>query len=752
MDTRAKSSRFVGVGGFFLFLILGLFAYFPDVFLGLNTFYLGDFCKISLSNAFYFVECFWRGEVPLWNPLNGAGAPFVGSWFTMVFYPPSLLYLLFPLKFALGWFCLLHIAWAGLGAYFLVHAWTGNRLGASLAGIVFAFNGMTISSIDWPAIIAAHAWMPWIIWITQRAVRRGGRWLMLAILFGTLQMLTGGPENILFTWILSSVVLFADTITHRRLIITRVCRFAFVVLLVALLAAIQLLPFLDCLMLSHRMAGFWQESSPLPSWGMANLIHPLFYTIPYRHGLMVQPLYCLIDSYYCGCVAILFFICALLTPAGNRIRMVLFVSVLFGVLAMGGAGYLLPFLINHFPYLSLTRYPFKYFYVASWGLAMIVGLVWYRIDATKTSESHPFSKSLLGIAFCFYLVLLVFLIWFEWNYPINEAVRNVFQQHLHNALERAVLAAVFLFLVLMRHKISYLGKSPIIGFLLLITVWLDLATHKSFQIPTVTTAVYEPGLNDLEPAPTLGKGRCFVPASSEEYFSHLDFTDPITEVVCGRRALIGSTYLLDGYGKFLGVETMYLRGQYEIFAWLNQMTHLGYLADFLGIIYYNRPPKTYDWIHRTNAMSLVSHGQTPVFLPEEEIVNEIIRDEHDLRQRVYLPLEDQGRLVAKGNNSARIENVRVHNHLIEFDAEATEPTLATIAQTDYPPWRAFVNNRRTAIYRANHAYQAIELPPGQHHVRVQYVDTKFRASAIVSVLILGMMLMIALRSNKKNAW
>src|SRR5882672_7223549 len=59
---------------------------FPQVMAGLETFYYGDFGQFSYPLAYYHRESFWRGEMPLWNPLNNCGAPFLAQWNTLTLY------------------------------------------------------------------------------------------------------------------------------------------------------------------------------------------------------------------------------------------------------------------------------------------------------------------------------------------------------------------------------------------------------------------------------------------------------------------------------------------------------------------------------------------------------------------------------------------------------------------------------------------------------------------------------------------
>src|SRR6266581_1630802 len=172
-------------------VILGLLivVLFPDVITGLRTFVFRDYGLFGYPLAHYYRESFWRGELPLWNPLNNCGLPFLAQWNTMVLYPPSLFYALFPLWWSLPVFCMKHLWLAGLGMYFLAYRWTGNRLAAAVAGVAFAINGLTLNLLASPNDCAALGGMPWVVFTTETACQRGGRRLITASVVGALQML-----------------------------------------------------------------------------------------------------------------------------------------------------------------------------------------------------------------------------------------------------------------------------------------------------------------------------------------------------------------------------------------------------------------------------------------------------------------------------------------------------------------------------------------------------------------------------------
>jgi uncharacterized membrane protein YfhO len=59
--------------------------------------------------------------------------------------------------------------------------------------------------------------------------------------------------------------------------------------------------------------------------------------------------------------------------------------------------------------------------------------------------------------------------------------------------------------------------------------------------------------------------------------------------------------------------------------------------------------------------------------------------------------------------------------------------MAVIAQNHYPCWQAKVDGFSVPIFRANHSFQAIEIPPGAHQVEVTYVDSEFHTGKWISL-------------------
>src|SRR5208283_2675463 len=91
---------------FGVFLGLLICATFPQVVTGLETFVVRDYGFFACPLAQFQQQCYRSAELPLWNPYNNCGVPFLAQWNTMPLYPPAVVYLLLPLPWSLGIFCL----------------------------------------------------------------------------------------------------------------------------------------------------------------------------------------------------------------------------------------------------------------------------------------------------------------------------------------------------------------------------------------------------------------------------------------------------------------------------------------------------------------------------------------------------------------------------------------------------------------------------------------------------------------------
>jgi hypothetical protein len=109
------------------------------------------------------------GELPLWDPYEFAGFPFLGNIETGVLYPPNLIfYWLFSAETAYNLIYVLHFALAAFFTFSYVRLLGIGRLPAFLAGLVFGFTGFVKTQSLHINIGNAAVYLPLIMYFYQR--------------------------------------------------------------------------------------------------------------------------------------------------------------------------------------------------------------------------------------------------------------------------------------------------------------------------------------------------------------------------------------------------------------------------------------------------------------------------------------------------------------------------------------------------------------------------------------------------------
>jgi len=720
-------------GRFALLLGLLIVATFPGVLLGGTTFIIRDFGMFGYPLAHFHRQSFWRGELPLWNPLSNCGLPFLAQWNTLTLYPLSLIYLLLPLTWSLSFFCLAHLFWGGLGMYFLAFRWTGHRWAAALAGLIFAFNGLTLNALMWPNIVASLGWLPWVVWLGQRAWRAGGRAVVWAALVGAMQMLAAGPEVVLLTWVILFVLACGDWVRGEGPRITIAVRFFGVALLVAMVCAVQLLPFLELLAHSQRDRSYSASTHDwsMPFWGWANLLVPLFRTTPTAQGVFFQNGQYWTSSYYAGIGTVLIGMVAVQRVRDWRVRVLAGLLLLGLVMALGDGSLLYRGLQFCFPGLGLLRYPVKFVILvlatapllAAFGLAVLAG---------KTGRVGPFE---LGTALLL-LLLAGAIVASDWKSAIPEdAWRATWQSGLSRA------GCLILILLVTAALLRSAGRQRVLcGCLLLLSFWLDFVTHTPRQNPGVTPSAYAPGWARkelrLNPEPRLGGSRVMLSPAALQYLRYNPMAGLAETYLRNRLALRANCNLLDEVPQIDGFFSLTPREVSRVTALPYDQPTCAFagLLDFLGVSQTTMPGSTFEWAPRPSPMPLVTIGQQPVFTDDRNAFDALSQTNLDLRQIVFLPLEARGSISATQQRTARVLEPTFSNHRISLRTEAPAASLVVLSQTHYPAWKAYVDGQPAKLWRANYAFQALEMPAGHHQVELVYEDRRLLAGGFLSSL------------------
>jgi hypothetical protein len=737
-DLPAKRETDVFTPGRFALLLAALvFAAYPQVVLGLQTFVIRDFGFFVHPLAFFQRECFWRGELPFWNPYLYCGAPFLAQWNTMPLYPPALVYVLLPLTWGLGMFCLLHVWWAGLGMFFLTRRWTGNNFAAAFAGTMFAFNGFTLNLIMWPSHLATFAWMPWVVFAVEGAWQNGGRKIFLAGIVGAMQMLAGGPEIILFTW----VVLLALWVQQflrgetRRFAMTWRC--VPVVLLVLVLAAIQLLPFLDLVAHSQRNLNYHDTRWSLPGRGWVNFLVPMAFGNTWDMGVFYQYGQEWTSSIYLGIGGLWLAVLAFAGGRTPRIRLLCALAAVAFVFAMGENGFVLPALQKVIPQLHLITHSIKYIAIVIFIAPLLAALALARRESVHRLELANTRSQLFISGFVLFLTFGGILVWAgRFPLPHDDVPRTMF-----NGVSRLVFLAVNFGLLLSLTLKLDRKFHLLLSLLLIMASWLDVLTHEPAQNPTVQPLIYEPGLSkaklNLHPQPALGESRAMITPTAFMTSVHFASHNVQNNYLVNRLVGIANCNLLDDVPKTDGFLSVLPVTADDLNSLLYVNTNANYprLEDFMGVSQITAADKTYNWQSRSTYLPLVTAGQKPLFPDELTAFYGLAKTNFEPAKTVYIQPDAKSLVTVTNQTDARVLNSKFGTQTVDADVEAVEPSMVVVAQTYYHDWHAYVDGQSVPLLRANYAFQAVQVPAGKHHLHLAYEDAAFRRGAWIALIV-----------------
>jgi O-antigen/teichoic acid export membrane protein len=355
----------------------------------------------------------WRQrELPLWNPYEMAGLPYLGTGQTGALYPFTALFLILgPLR-AYGWYSALHQFLAATLTYGFGRRLGLGRMSSAVAGIVFAFSFFLTVSYIWPMVLGAAIWLPLGLWSLcglARAPEKGGfaraltTDLPLGALATTLSIL-GGHLEITF-YATFAVVLYAVYLGARLWLSGErgasgrfVLAAGLAVGLGVLVAAVQLAPFLEVLSANNRQGDTTYRqviSYALPRRQVLGLLVPDFFGNPAIHdyldlttlkptnithnalGAPIDNVFWRPKNYveaggYVGVVPLLLALVGALRSRHRERWFFIGLAALSALLAFGTPLYAL--IYYGLPFFSQLRTPFRWLYLLDFAIAMLAGL------------------------------------------------------------------------------------------------------------------------------------------------------------------------------------------------------------------------------------------------------------------------------------------------------------------------------------------------------------------------------------------
>jgi len=714
----------------------------------------------------FALEALRGGDLPLWNPLLGMGAPLIANYQSALFYPPNWLLAVFDPAWGQGLLVLLHLIWAGLGMARLARALELSPLAQAVSGVAFSLSGYLVARSGFLSINAAVSWVPWVIGSADRladmSASPGRTRLALrhaAVLAVTLAMqwLAGHAQTAWYTLILAVIWSGWRGWTRRRGsgAVRAWAGLAAAGALGFVLAAVQLLPTLEYLGQSQRATAVDPQLALTYSfwpWRLLGLLMPRLFGSPasgdyWGYGNFWE------DAIYIGVIPVCLAISAAFRkgrsqrPADAVKGVLLVVSAVSFLLALGQNTPVYPFLFRRVPTFSLFQAPTRWTLLLMFSLSLLAGFGVEGLRPLSNRGRYWSRLSLVGALTVAAIALLTGRLLTGLNPTFSPAF----------ALMGIGLATYLLLRLRWKADVSPGWSAMVMGL-----VVLDLV-HAGWGLnPSQPVSLFQ-GSSRL--ADRVGDGhRLYMPERLEyelkfEKTHRFSTFDPGIAWLSVRQAGLPNTTILDGLPSANNFDPL-LPGRYA--AWIEaleelpaaQRTSLFALMDV-------------GWLAQGDGQGPLGVGYVQVpqarrvrLVPQAQWV---AGPEGALRLVLAADFDPEARVILEGNPSETVEASgrlgeaeilpESNPNRVRVEARAEASAWVVLSDAWYPGWRAFVDGVQVDLYPADYLFRAVRVPKGAHRVEFVYRPLLFGVGVAASAagwLVLAGLFVWMKRSEKRE--
>ena len=727
------------------------------------------------------------GRLPLWNPLNYCGAPFIAANNTAVFSPFRLPDYLFPSPVAIAWVQLLKSLVGGVGAYlFFRRALRVSFWPAAVGAWCFPLIGFLILWRGYPPSFVA-VWLPWVLLATDATVRRPGGPGGIGLALATAALLVSGHAGVAAHVLLTSA-LYAPVALIDRFGLGRLASVASLRAMLALgagwgigflLSAPQNLPTIEYLRHSRRVARRESGRVEFPSVGPAALpllVLPYFYGSWQRGSLYIAPggqytqgIYHAPNARseeaatgYAGLLMALF--AAPLALASRRHRVLCIGWLVIGGFALShtlGVPGVAP-LFRFFPLRLLQNNRFVFvtaFSVISLGVIGLELLAHHKIERLSWFLLPAIAVAALG-AWCLYRAVVL-------PEPIAKLSRSaVVPKQAAMAIQLRFVGTYFL-------SALWCGVATAAWAVFLRPRWFrawmpaalaaamvgEMIYNAHGVSPQVDWSLNYPKLPILETLASAAPGRICgwdcLPACLNQ--TH-DLRDIRGYDGAGPRRLMELFERCELWVDGHRVENHNTHGSQWFIPPLGEpildMLNLRY------VIYRGVPPPDAKprWVGLDYWVRENPHCLPRVYIPaRSEVETDSQRTLDRLSEASFNPR--QLALVAEavdlptGTALGEASIVEESPSLVAIDVKMETPGLVVLADQWYPGWKATYDGRELPVWRTNHALRGVLVPAGTGRLVFQYVSRPFQIGVLLMIASVGVLAvwgMLAWRAARKS--
>jgi membrane protein YfhO len=734
---------------------------------------------------FSLAQSFHAGALPLWEQHQAMGFPLLADFQSGSFYPPHLLLAVLPFVVALRMLFILHYLVAALGTYRLCRYWNYSPVVALTGSLMFTLGGTTISLMNLLNHFQTAVWLPWVILFGEKYLT-GPSWrsFLAFVAIVLVQFLAGSPEM----YAMSSTLLFLDTMRLKTANPTvtwkkNVLLLAAATLTVACLAMAQLLPTIELIGESRTRRVMSLVEATAWSFRPLELIN-LFFPDKHVDFALARPLRPFFSetvpwlaSHYLGALAGVAILCwAWYAPKREKIVLV-FLVVLSLILAFGNYTGVYPAILRHVPFLSLFRFPEKFFFFTFALLVFISIKGVHELIDTKSEGKAPvwFSGSIVLLLTALYILFRLdslpvtrFISWARGSAITFSSLEFASLMLTRFEIQIALSFGIF---VLVAGKVFGFIRKSLFGALIATVVLIDLGSvHRPIQLlakvelhnrslilpePPAEPArlFYKPAGGSLHPSQFFFS----TPPKSFEDFSAMVFRDLLPDT----GIFYGFDYMqeIDALGRWPYTTFLLVANElpqdalYRLLGALNVKYVVSFFPlDSRGIVFERQFPELSSWLYRIDSVTPRAYtvNRASVELNRFSVVKRLASADFKPLEEVILEHPVELAPAAGFRGIAKIE--RYENQTVQLRASLNAAGILVLADSFYPGWHVYVDGKEEEVLRANLFFRGVKLTAGEHRVEFRYLPQSFRIGAMISLAsILGLIVVSVVLTVKARS-
>jgi len=717
----------------------------------------------------FAIDSLKNGQIPLWNPYNFSGTPFLANFQNGFFYPFNLVFLLFLKLDAWTLYILSQPFLSAIFTYLFLKELRISKISSVFGGLVFAFSSYMVVWMEYGNIGHSIIWLPFLLFLTEKLINKKSiGYSILFILALTLSILAGYIQTSIYLFIFSLIYMLFRLHQEKKLKPKALLHLSFLFVLPVFISSIQLFPTIELFLHSAREAYSIDAISKLliPPMHIATFFAPDFFGNPATRNYFLEGTYIERVSYI-GVIPILFFILAM----GKKVPKIFwffFVSCVT-VLLFSFNNPISIFLYSFkIPVLS-TGVPTRIMYIFGFSAAICSAIgfdIWLKQKNIKILPQIVILSAVYAILW--FSVLLI---------PKIETNPQLLQNLLIS--KRNLILPTFMFLSGLCLLITsrFIGRKHFLAFVFIALLLFEQFiffkkitpfSPKEFFYPNTSVLSKLKEIQGIERMWGFEDGYMEANIQTHEKIFSADGYDPLfikryAELVNsgknGKLEPVPRSYVIippssgeslknNHYRDVLldlsGVK--FILNKSESLGEKNEPDYLVFPQEEYSLIYQKTPWQIYK-----NNDALPRFFLTDSFIVEkdkEKIISKLYDYKRDAKTVILE--EDLNIPIQKGKGKVNL--IEYSPNKINFSVDTQSNNILFLSDSFFPGWKAYVDGKETKIYRANYAFRSIFVPSGKHTVMFSYNPKSFYiGTSVTLVTIMVIMLYIAInRMRGKN--